>query len=274
MRAISQLQVKFKNGVDGEIFIDLTQATSKGETDSTKTSERSTENNMPNSFVTVKEVALMVKTLVFKASGKEEVNEKKEEKFEQNCHEVKEVILSTKGEPGTARKEPALVGSYDERTDDNLGLSQEAETKAEGEEKCEDERKEGKEVKEENECKQPNHSESQCSPLPVAGPSGIDKDPDHICEVSVFDSRMTPIRREQKKININTPKDDDRPGDVEQADNFYSNDLLCFAWQIANGMVSRVSVETHGTPFGLLHSLITRISCDVSNYVSENVCCS
>ena len=54
---------------------------------------------------------------------------------------------------------------------------------------------------------------------------------------------MTPIRKEQKEINTNTPKDDDRPGDVEQADNFYSKDLLCFAWQIANGMVSRVSVE-------------------------------
>ena len=270
--------------MDGEIFKDLTQATSKGETGSTKTSRKSTENNIPNTFVTVKEVALMGKTLVFKASGKEEDNEKKEEKFEQNCHEVMEVILSTKGEPGTARKEPALVGSYDERTDDNLGLSQEAETKKE-EEKCEDERKEGKEVKEENECKQPDHSESQCSPLPVAGPSGIDKDPDHICEVSVFDSRMTPIRRKQKKININTPKDDNHPGDVEQADDFYSKDLLCFAWQIANGMVSRVSVETRLNEifvaveylldrFGLLNSLITRISCDVTNYVSENVCCS
>ena len=274
MRAISQLQVKFKNGMDGEIFKDLTQATSKGETDSTKTSERSTENNMPNSFVTVKVVALMRKTLVFKALGKEEDNEKKEEKFEQNCHEVKEVILSTKGEPGTARKEPALVGSYDERTDDNLGLSQEAETKTEEEEKCEDERKEGKEVKEENECKQPDHRESQCSLLPVAGPLGIDKDPDHTCDVSGFDSVMTSIGKEQKEISIKTPQEDDHPSDVEQADNFYSNDLLCFAWQIANGMVSRVSVETHGIPFGLLHSLITRISCDVTNYVSENVCCS
>ena len=285
MRAISQMQVKFKNGVDGEIFKDLTQATSKGETGSTKTSGRSTENNMPNTFVTVKEEALMEKTLVFKASGKEEDNEKKEEKFEQNCHEFMEVILSTKREPGTARKEPAQVGSYDERTDDNLGLSQEAETKKEEEEKCEDERKEVKEVKEENEYKQPDHSESQCSHLPVAGPSGIDKDPDHTCDVSGFDSRMTPIRGEQKKININTPKDDNHPGDVEQADNFYSKDLLCFAWQIANGMVSRVSVETRLNEifvaveylldrFGLLNSLITRISCDVTNYVSENVCCS
>ena len=271
MRAISQLQVKFKNGMDGEIFKDLTQATSKGETDSTKTSERSTENNMPNAFVTVKEVALMGKTLVFKASGKEEDNEKKEEKFEQNCHEGKEVILSTKGEPGTARKEPALVGSYDERTDDNLGLSQEAETKKE-EEKCEDERKEGKE---ENECKQPDRSESQCSPLPVAGPLGIDKDPHHTCEVSGFDSRMTPIGKERKEIKIKTPQDDDHPRDEEQADNVYSNDLLCFAWQIANGMVSRVSVEARRIPFGLLNSLITRISCDVTNRVSEtDVCCS
>jgi len=232
--------VKFKNDIDGQIFQVLTQATSKSEIGSRKTSGRSTENNMQNTFVTVKEVALMGKTLVFKASGKEEDNEKKEEKFEQNCHEAMEVILSAKGEPGKARQEPALVGSYDERADRNLGLSQEAETKTE--EKCEDERKEGKAVKEENEGKQPDHSESQCSPLPVAGPSEIAKDPHHTCDVSEFDSMKIPIRKEKEKTNINTPKDDDRP--VEQADNFYSNDLLCFAWQIAKGMVSRVSVET------------------------------
>ena len=225
--------MNFKNSIDGEIFNDLAQATSKGEIGSTKTSGGCTENNMPNSFITVKEEALMRKTLVFKASGKEEDDEKREEDLEQCCHEVKEVIVSTKGEDGTAREEAALVGSSDERTDGNLGHSQEAETKTEG--KCEDERKEGKEVKEENECKYPDHSES----LPVAGPSGIDKEPHHTCDVSGPDSRMTPIRKKQKKININTPQDD-HPEDVEQADNFYSNDLLCFAWQIANGMVSRV----------------------------------
>ena len=249
--------MKFKNSVDGEIFKDLTQATSEGEVGSTKTVGASTEKNtptsfitvkdealmrktlvfnMPNSFITVKDEALMRKKLVFKASGEEEDDEKREEDLEQCCHEVKEVILSIKVEHGTAREEPALVGSYDERTDGNLGHSQETETKTEG--KCEDERKKGKEVKEENECKYPDHSGSQCSPLPVAGPSGIDKEPHHTCDVSGPDSRMTPIRKEQKEINTNTPQDD-HPEDVEHADNFYSNDLLCFAWQIANGMVSR-----------------------------------
>ena len=231
--------MKFKNDIDGEIFQDLTQATSKSKIGSTKTSGRSTENNMPSTFVTVKEVALKGKTLVFKASGKEEGNEKKEEKFEQNCHEAMEIILSAKGELGTARQEPALVGSYDERTDDNLGLSQEAETKTQ-EEKCEDDKKEGKVVKKENERKQPDHSESQCSPLPVAGPSEIDKDPDHTCDVSGFDSTMTSTRKEQEKLDRTTPKEDDHP--VEQGNNFSSNDLLCFAWQIANGMVCRVTV--------------------------------
>lgn len=235
--------MKFKNSIDGDIFEYFTQATSKGEMGSAKTSGVSTENNMPSSFVTVKEVALTRKTLVFKASGKDEDDEKKEEEFEQSCHEVVEVILSTRGEPGTVRQEPALVGSHDERADDNLGHSHEAETKT-GEEKCEDERKEGKKVKEENECKYPDHSEFPCSPLPVAGPSGIDKDPDHTCDVSGFESGMTPIRKEQGEISMTTSQDDDHPGDVEQADNFYSNDLLCFAWQIANGMVSTVSDET------------------------------
>ena len=235
--------MKFKNGIDGEIFNDLTQATSKGEIGSIKTSGGSTENNMPNSFVTVKEVALTRKTLVFKASGKGEDDGKKEEEFEQSCHEVVEVILSTKGEPGTARQEPALVGAYDQRADGNLGHSREAETKTE-EEKCDDKRKEGKKVKEENECKYPDHSEFPCSPLPVAGPSGIDKDPDYTCDVSGFDSGMTPIRKEQEEISMTTAQDDDHPGDVEQTGNFCSNDLLCFAWQIANGMVSRVSDET------------------------------
>ena len=106
--------MKFKNGIDGEIFKDLTQATSEDNIGSTKISKGPTENNMPNSFVTVKEVALMRKTLVFKPSGKEEHNERKEEELEQCCHEVMEVITSTKGESGTARKRPALVGSYDE----------------------------------------------------------------------------------------------------------------------------------------------------------------
>ena len=236
--------MKFKNGIDGEIFKDLTQATSEDEIGSTKTPRGSTENSMPNSFITVKDEALIRKTLVFKALDKEKDDEKKEEEFQQCCHEVMEVIVSTKGEPGTAREEAALLASYNERTDGNLGLTHEADTKAE-KGKCEEERKKGKEVKEENECKYPNiHSESQCSPLLVAGPCGIDKDPDHTCDVFGSDSRMTPDGKEQKEININTTQDDVHPVDVEQSDGFRSNDLLSFAWQIANGMVSRVSDET------------------------------
>ena len=233
--------MKFKNNIDGEIFKDLAQATSKGEIGSAKTSSGSTENNMPNSFVTVKEVALMTQSLAFKASCKEEDNEGKEEEPEQCCHEVMEVIVSSKGESGTGRQEPVLVGSYDETADVNLGDSQEAETKAE--EKWEDERKKIKEVKEENEYNYHDHSESQCSPLSVAGPSEIDKDPHRTWDVSGPDSRMTPIRKEQKEIDINTSQDDVHTEDVEQADNFSSNDLLSCAWQIANGMVSRVSHE-------------------------------
>ena len=234
--------MKFKNDIDGEIFIDFTQATSKGKIGSAKTSSGSTENNMSNSFVTVKEVALMRKTLVFKASGKEDDNERNEEELEQCCDEVMEVIVSTKAESGKGREEPALVGPYDEGADGNLGQNQEAETKTK--EKWEDERKEGKAVKEENECKCPDHSESQCSPLQVAGPSGIDKEPHHTCNVSGFDSRMTPIRKEQQEIIISSPQDDVHTEDFEECNNFHSNDLLCFAWQIANGMVSRVSHET------------------------------
>ena len=223
--------MKFKNDIDGEIFIDFTQATSKGKTGSAKTSSGSTENNMSNSFVTVKEVALMRKTLVFKASGKEDDNERNEEELEQCCDEVMEVIVSTKAESGKGREEPALVGPYDEGADGNLGQNQEAETKTK--EKWEDERKEGKEMKEENECKYPDHSEP-----------GIDNEPHHTCDVSGFDSRMTPNRKEQKEIIINSPQDDVHPEDVEECNNFHSNDLLCFAWQIANGMVSRVSHKT------------------------------
>ena len=242
MRVISQLQMKFKNGIDGEIFKDLTQAKSEDKIGSTKTSKGSTENNMPNSFVTAKEVALMRKALDFKASGKEEDNERKEEELEQCCHEVMEAIVSTNGESGTATLECALVGSYVEGGDGNLGHSQDAETKTE--EKWEAERREGKEMKEENEWKYPDHSESQGCPLQVAGPSEIDKEPHHTCDVSGFDSRLTPIRKEQQEIIINSPQDDVHPEDVEKSDNFHLNDLLCFAWQIANGMVSRVSHKT------------------------------
>ena len=261
--------MKFKNGIDGEIFKDLTQATSEDNIGSTKISKGPTENNMPNSFVTVKEVALMRKTLVFKPSGKEEHNERKEEELEQCCHEVMEVIVSTEGEAGKARLEPALVGSYDEGADGNLGHSQEAGTKSE--EKWEDERKEGKEVKEENECKYPDHSESECSLLQVAGPSGIDKEPHYTCDVSGFESTMTPIRKEQKEIIINSPQDDVHTEDVEQSDNFYFNDLLSFAWQIANGMVSRASHMTRLKQFFLAASeIISKIKklsslCHVSN---------
>ena len=137
--------MKFKNDIDGEIFKDLTQAKSEGNICSNKTSRGSTENNMPNSFVTVKEVELMRKALDFKASGKEEDNERKEEELEQCCHEVMEVIVSTNSESGTAALESALVGSYVEGGDGNLGHSQDAETKTE--EKWEDERREGKEMK-------------------------------------------------------------------------------------------------------------------------------
>ena len=226
--------MKFKNSIDGEIFKDLTEAASESEIESTKTSGGSTENNMSNSFITVKEESLMRKTLIFKASGKEEDYENREE-LEQSCHDVKDVVLSRRGKHGTPREEPALVGSYDERTNGNLGHSREDETKTER--NGEDERQEGKEEKEENECKYPDYSEPQCFHLPVAGPHGIDKDPHHSCDVSVRDSGMNSIKKEQQEMNTSTTQDD-HPEDVEQADKFYSNDLLCFAWQIANGMVS------------------------------------
>ena len=190
---------------------------------------------MPNSFVTVKEVALMRKALAFKTSVKEEDNERKEEEVEKCRQEVMEVIVSTKGESGTARQEPALVGSYDLSSDVNLGHSQGGDTK------CEDERKKGKQLKEENEYKYP---ESQCSHISVAGPSGIDKEPHHTHNVSGPESRMTSIRKDQKEININTPQGNVHTEDVEQSDDFSSYDLLCYAWQISNGMVSRVSHET------------------------------
>lgn len=227
--------MKFKNSIDGEIFKDLTQAASEGEIESTKTSGGSTENNMSNSFITVKEEASLRKTLVFKASGKEEDDEDREEKLEESCHDVKDVVVSRKGKHGTPREEPALVGSYDERTDGNLGHSREDETKTER--NGEDQRQEGEEEKEENECKYPDYSEPQCSPLPVAGPSGIEKDPHHSCDVPGPDIEMNPIKKEQKEMNTSTTQDD-HPEDVEEAGNFYSNDLICFAWQIANGMVS------------------------------------
>jgi len=230
--------MKFKNSIDGEIFKDLTQAASEGEMESTKTSGGSTENNMSNSFITVKEEASLRKTLVFKASGKKEDDENREEELEQSCHDVKDVVLSRKRKHGTPREEPAMVGSYDERTDDNLGYNRKHETKTER--NGEDERQEGEDEKQDNDCKYPNHSESQCLPLPVAGPSGIDKEAHHSCVVSGPDSGMNQIRKEQKEMNTSKTQDD-HPEDVEQADNFYSNDLLCFAWQIANGMVSRVS---------------------------------
>jgi len=227
--------MKFKNNIDGEIFKDLTQVASEGEIESTKTSGGSTENNMSNSFFTVKEEASLRKTLVFKASVKEKDYENREEKLEQSCHDVKDVVVSRKGKQSTPREEPALVGSYDERTGGNLGHSREDETKTER--NGEDERQEGEEEKEENECKYPDYSEPQTSPLPTAGPSRIDKDPHHSCDVSRPDSEMNPIKKEQKEMNTSTTQDD-HPEDVEQADNFYSNELLCFAWQIANGMVS------------------------------------
>ena len=195
---------------------------------------------MPNSFVTVKEVALMRKALAFKASVKEDDNERKEEKVEQCRHEVMEVIVSTKGESGTARQEPPLIGSYDLSSDVNLGHSQVGDTTSK-EGTCEDERKKGKQLKEENEYKYP---ESQCSHISVAGPSGIDKEPHHTHNVSGPESRMTSIRKDQKEININTPQDNVHTEDVEQSDDFSSYDLLCCAWQISNGMVSRVSHET------------------------------
>ena len=167
--------------------------------------------------------------------------------------------MSTNGESGTATLESALVGSYVEGGDSNLGHSQDAETKTE--QKWEDERREGKEMKDENECKYPDQSESRCSPLQVAGPSEIDKEPHHTCDVSGFDSRLTPIRKEQQEIIINSPQDDVHPEDVEESDNFHLNDLLCFAWQTANGMVSRISHKTRFIKFFVAVSeIISKIS--------------
>ena len=99
-------------------------------------------------------------------------------------------------------------------------------------------------MKGENECKYPDHSESQCFPLQVTGPSEINKEPHHTCDVSGFDIRMTPITKEQKEIIINSPQVGVLPEDADQCNSFHSNDLLCFAWQIASGTVRRVSHKT------------------------------
>ena len=95
----------------------------------------------------------------------------------------------------------------------------------------------------------------------MAEKSEIDKEPHHTCDVSGFDSRMTPIRKEQQEIIISPPQDDVHPGDVEESDNFHLNDLLCFAWQTANGMVSRISHKTRFIKFFVAVSeIISKIS--------------
>lgn len=160
---------------------------------------------------------------------------------EQCCHETMAVIMPSKEKLSTKRDEPATLDSYN-KTEENLKNSQEDDGKIK-EEEMENEEIEGNKVNDRNESRYPNHSESPSFSLEVAGPSGIHKEAHHTCGPSGSKNKMAPIKEKCKEVKINMPQDDHH-GDVEQADNFHANDLLCFAWQVAKGMVSSVNEET------------------------------
>ena len=98
----------------------------------------------------------------------------------------------------------------------------------EGEEKM----KVGKEVNGEKEC-----SEYPCFPLKEAGSSIIDRNAHHTGGRSGSENKMATLIKERKEVKINISQND-RLSDVRQNDDFNPKDLLCFAWQIAKGMVS------------------------------------
>lgn len=218
------MQVKFNNPIDGEIFKDVTEITFKSRTAETKTSGGRTENDKPVTFITVKEGALMRKNLVFKAMGKEEINEEEDRAW---SHEGIELIVSTRGELGTLPAGETLpVGHYEKAQGSQTGEDDIPE------EEYEDEKKEDKELKEENECRCPNDSESPWLPPEIVGPSGIDNE-------ARSDDSASP---KHKRVKTNMPQDD-HLGVDGQIDNFHSEDLLSFAWQIAKGMVGNFLEE-------------------------------
>ena len=138
--------------------------------------------------------------------------------------------MSSKSEPGTLQDELAQLSTHDRNNS-----SQEVDEKTEKEE-CEDEKKNGKDVNEENKCRFPSPSFS----LEVAEASWNEREAHHIDGPSGPEKKITPVITEGKEVKINIAQED-IIGDVKQDDNFHANDLLCFAWQIAEGMVSIVN---------------------------------
>ena len=223
--------MKLTNSNDDVIFKELAQIKSELGIASTKTPAESTENGKQDDSITVKEESLIRKNPVFKATGEEDNPEEGEEEREQCCFDGMEGIVSIKGDLWAPKEETALLGPYDRTRG-----SQEGDEKMEQEE-CEDEENRGKEINEENECGYPNPRESSFVLPAVVGP--FDNNAHHTRGSSGSENKRSPIKKEQKEVRITMPQED-HLGDVEQTDNFHSKDLLCFAWQIAKGMVSNI----------------------------------
>ncbi len=249
------MQAKFKNSIDGEIFNVLVHTTSEFEIISSKRSGGaggSSDHDKTMNFATGKREALVRENVVIKAVGKEKDNkegdekeEKKEEEkeeegggaggegeTEQFFHQGTAVILSTKGELGTLQENLALLG-FRNRTH----AGQEGDEEME-EEEFGDKGEGGKEISKMKECRYPKKGESPCFPLVEAGPTGIDNEVHQTGDPSGSKNKMRPIKIEREDVKINMPQVD------LQDDNFHSKDLLCFAWQIAKGMVSNFIGET------------------------------
>ncbi len=225
-RFLLQLQViKLKNSIDGEIFKDLQQIASEHGIATTKSFEEGTETDKPVNFITVKEEALIRKRLVFKAAFKDKCDAR-----EQRCYGGMEVILSTTGELGAPKEEPARLGLFD-----ITHGSQESDAKME-EEECENEEKGCKVAHEENNCGHASHEKSPCFCL-------ADKNAHHTSGPSGSENNMSPIEKDPKEVKIDM-RQEYHLDEMLHADNFHSNDLLCFAWQIAKGMVSNANEDS------------------------------
>ena len=216
-----------KNSVDCENFKDLAQITGEVGIDWIQNLNEPAENDKSGTCVKGKGEKSIGKQLLVKKDDDEEEEEEEEEEPEQLCRPVMKLTVYGTGELGTTMEELPLVGPFD-RTRGNKGCNEE--------EGGDNEKYRGTEFNEENECGCSDRSESRGESLmAVAGAIGIDNTARHTCGPCGSENKTSPIKNEQKDVKIVM---DDDLGDVNQADSFHSKDLLCFAWQIAKGMVS------------------------------------
>ena len=203
-------QIKCKNGIDGAIFEPVTEFAGKVEPSDPATTSNMGEEKVINdldltgaSHITIQ---VEVNTLT-----KDDLNKG-------NKSDEKRKILNAKHEIISFLEEEQQKEQEQQQQQQQEGEEQEQEQEEEEEQQ---QQQEGGEQQEQQKEKETGRTATQDA-------SGLSETVD----------RITQSRVKQEEVKIDMPLTEEQHGCAKQEIDFSPKDLLCFAWQIARGMVS------------------------------------